>query len=215
MNTFNDFIKDLPGITNYNRHYNTDSYSGHRQCWLKDDSKFELPTNIHIEFLKTAATGSIGRLVDIEFKKGSAWYDVVENEINPNVGTFIVQFDGRSKPSRLTSYHGKILFNHAGPTSYVRNVKKTKKVKNPVNKYKQELQKGDWVIGVKKGSKALGIGRVTRWTEHNVWAVFGEDLKDKSKEFQFNGILDTFLIPPGTDIEPELTMAVLKGWKGQ
>jgi len=99
-------------------------------------------------------------------------------------------------------------------TKYVRDVNTHEKVvvKNPVNKFKQEMQKGDWVIGVKPG-KYLGIGRITRWTNHNVWAVTGDDLTDKSKEFKFDSITETFTMPDDAHVKL-LTMAVLKGWRG-
>ena len=73
-----------------------------------------------------------------------------------------------------------------------------------------KLEVGDWVIGVKPG-KRLGIGRITRWTNHNVWAVSGEDLN--GREFRFDSITETFTMPDDEHVKL-LTMAVLRGWTG-
>ena len=62
--------------------------------------------------------------------------------------------------------------------------------------------------------KRLGIGRISRWTNHNVWAIRGDNMSDKSKEFKFDSIEETFTMPDDEHV-PLLTMAVLKGWDGR
>ena len=77
-----------------------------------------------------------------------------------------------------------------------------------------EMKKGDWVIGVTPG-KGLGIGRITRWTNHNVWAVKpGDELNDKSREFKFDSIDQTFTMPDSDQVQQLLTVAILKGYTG-
>ena len=180
----------------------------------------ELPEDpIYIEITSTATKGTIARVVDLELETYEERYPDT-NSKSPNkvvsyCTTLIYEVDGRKQKGRIDNGYTKLL---VGPqeTKYVRNVKKHKKVvvKNPVNKFKQELQRGDWVIGVRKGSRTLGVGRITRWTNHSVWGVTGDDLDDKKKEFQFHDIAETITIPPD-EASQLLTMAVLKGWNGR
>lgn len=171
-----------------------------------------VPKNVYVRVIGTATKGTVGRLIDIEVHDGYG-----QDQISAYSGTFIFEIDGRSKPSRISSGFAVILPNHSGPTKWVREIKKHKKeeIKTPINKYKQELKKGAWAFGAGK-HKTLQIGRITRWTNHNVWGAFVNDdvgLKNKDKEFQFESITETFLMPDDSHL-PELTLAVLKGWKG-
>jgi len=170
--------------------------------------------DIYVEIKATATQGTIGRLIEVvPLTYGD------ENQISEYNAGFILEVDGRKQPVKIRQQHANIFVAYPGhkiETVYERNVKTHEKVeiKNPVNKFKQELQAGDWVIGVAKGSKRLGVGRVTRWTNHNVWGVRGDNLDDKSKEFQFDSIKETFLIRSDEQLA-ELTMALLKGWDGR
>lgn len=178
------------------------------------------PEGIYIEILKTATKGTIARIVDVdELETYSERYPNHDkykdsNQIVPWCGKFTYEVDGRKQTGRIQPHHVKVLAG-VHTTKYVRNVKKHKKVvvKNPVNKFKQEMQRGDWVIGVARGQR-LGIGRITRWTNSNVWAVTGNDLDDKSKEFIFASMAETFTMPDDKHVQL-LTMAVLKGWSGR
>jgi len=176
------------------------------------------PTDIYIEIIGTATKGTIARVVSFEIEtydeRFTHSHKNAPNKIVDYNNTIIWEVDGRKQKGRINSSHVKLL-NGEQVTKYVRDVQTHDKVeiKNPVNKYKQELKKGDWVIGVKPG-KGLGIGRITRWTNHTVWAVKpGNELTDKSAEFKFDSIDQTFTIPPD-DIEQSLTMAILKGYTG-
>jgi len=177
-----------------------------------------IPDNIYIEITATATKGTIGRVVDFKAEtykeKYTHNYKQADNQIASYSTTIIYEVNGRKQKGRINSAYIKVLEGEQ-QTKYVRDVKTHDKVevKNPVNKYKQEMKIGDWVIGVRPG-KLLGIGRITRWTNHSVWAVKpGCELSDKSAEFKFDTIEQTFTIPPD-DIEQSLTMAILKGYKG-
>ena len=170
------------------------------------DGKIGVPDNTYIKIIGTATNGTIGRLVDIEPK-------LYDKKISTWVGTYILEIDGRKQPSRIKSGFCELLKGYTGPTKYVRNIKKHNKVKKlPINKYKQELYVGAWVFGAV--GKSLRIGRVTRWTNHTAWGTMSDDLKDKSKEFKFEGVQQTFLLEDPEQVKQQLTFATLKGWKG-
>jgi len=174
-----------------------------------------VPADTFIEITATATKGTIARVIGIEvdtYKEKTKYNNA--NQIVTYGATLIYKVDGRKQKGRIQCQYTKALVGKH-QTEYLRNVEAHKKVevKNPVNKYKQELQKGDWVIGVMPG-KILGIGRITRWTNHNVWAIRGDDLKDKSKEFKFDSITQTFTMPNDEHVQL-LTFAALKGWKGK
>jgi hypothetical protein len=210
----NDLLKQCEGVTHTLKEYR--NWKGqldyHDKFYLNEDKEFKIPKGLYVEVTSTATKGTIGKLIDFEYelfsqKGGPA-------EISTFEGTLIFEVEGRSKPGRISSSYADIIQGYTGETKWVRSVKKhkKKKVKNPVNKFKQELKKGDWVVGVKPGKK-LAIGRITRWTNHNVWAVPHDNLDDTSREFRFDSIAQTFLMP-NEDHVSELTMAVLKGWNG-
>jgi len=174
-----------------------------------------VPADTFIEITATATKGTIARVIDIEvdtYTEDTKYCQA--NQIITYGATFIYEVDGRKQKGRIKSQYAKALVGKH-QTEYLRNVDTHEKVevKNPVNKYKQELQKGDWVIGVMPG-KILGIGRITRWTNHNVWGIRGDDLGDKSKEFKFDSIMETFTMPNDEHVQL-LTFAALKGWKGR
>jgi len=172
-------------------------------------STIKLPEqDIYIEIVGTATKGTIGKLVAIH--PYSTYTDG-----HFNIDKFEIEIDGRAKTSNIAQHQSRIL-DGAAETVWVRKVKKHAKViiKNPVNKYKQELQKGDWIIGVGK-HKILKIGRVSRWTKCNVWAVPpGSEPGDTKDEFLLDSISQTFLMP-NDDHVGALTMAILKGYKGE
>lgn len=172
--------------------------------------------DIFIEIIATATKGTIAKVAGIKVDTYSERYPDLDSYANDNrIVTYgcklLYEVEGRKQQGRIGQQYAKILPGQQ-QTKYVRDVKKHEKevVKNPVNKYKQEMKVGDWVIGVRPG-KRLGIGRITRWTNHNVWAVAGEDLT--GREFKFNSIYETFTMPDDEHVKL-LTMAVLKGWAG-
>lgn len=177
----------------------------------------ELPdAGIFIKIIASATKGTIAKVVDLEVETWAERYPDSPND-NPNKiimwdTTLIYEVEGRKQKGRIKESHTKVLEGEH-ETKYVRDVQTHEKVviENPVNKYKQEMKKGDWVIGTRPG-KRLGIGRITRWTNHNVWAVAGEDLN--GREFRFDSIKETFTMPDDEHVKL-LTMAVLKGWHGE
>jgi len=181
----------------------------HRQYYI--DGKIEVPDNHYLKVNSTSTVGTIGKLVEFE---PYIWGD--DEHISSFQGTFLLKVEGRSKLVRITSGKANYLPGYNGITKYVRNVKTHTKVevKNPVNKFKQELNKEDWCVGVGKGGHQLKFGRITRWTNYNVWGVWGDDIKDKSKEFQFDSIQQTLLLPPDAH-KQDLLVAMLKGYNGQ
>jgi hypothetical protein len=166
-----------------------------------------------IEIRSTATKGTIGRLVGID----PMIFDTKDyKKISTYSGSYVYEVDGRPSKGRIQIQNATILVNHTGKTKYIRAVKppaEKPKIPAPVNKFKQELKVGDWIIGVQPG-KVLGIGRVTRWTAHTIWATRCEDLKDKTSEIKFDTIKETFLLPNEDHLQL-LTMATLKGWKGR
>lgn len=201
----------------------TQAVLGQKFNWLYPEKVFkvgdiELPERgVFIEITATATKGTIARVISIEgLKTTSTRYSSINKykdsrEIVTQDATFIYEVEGRQQKGRIKARHTMALPG-TPKTKYVRNVQPHEKVKNPVNKYKQEMKRGDWVIGVKHGN-SLGIGRITRWTNSNVWGVSGDDLDDKSKEFRFASISETFTMPDNEHVKL-LTVAVLKGWKG-
>lgn len=175
-----------------------------------------VPDGVYIKINHTATKGTVGKLVGIEANTYGELYagSKSENQIISYEITYLYECEGRKQTGRINSGYTTILPG-IHQTEYVRNVNNKPKeiIKNPVNKFKQEMKEGDWVVGVKK-DKTLGIGRITRWTKSNVWAVMGEDLTDKSKEFMFRSIQETFTMPNDEHVQL-LTMAVLKGWDGR
>lgn len=212
-----DLLKRCEGVRTECKK-NQGLYGRHNESYkfFKEGDTIVPPKDFFVEVVATATKGTIGKVIDVETEcvrfgpAGSA------TQISMYGIRLLLEVDGREKPVRIKVGYTKWLEGYTGVTKYVRNVKQHEKVevKNPVNKYKQELQRGDWVIGVMKRGKGLGIGRITRWTNHNVWGVRGDDLDDKDKEFQFDSIRETFLMP-NEDFVSELTMAVLKGWDGR
>lgn len=178
----------------------------------------KVPTGIFIKVISTTTKGTIGRLVDIDVKTTERVDDNGDKieYINSYDITYIIEIDGRNKPSRINSYHADVLDGYTGPTLWVRNIKThdKEKIPNPRNKFKQELKKGDWIIGVGTGYKAnkpLRIGKVSRWTKSTVWAetIDGE-------EFKLNSIRETFLLPlQDESLDDSLMMAIVKGWDGR
>lgn len=178
-------------------------YGGRREPYNRvdvefpDDGVIAVPPGIFIEINSSATEGTIGELIGIQ---NASTYS----------GTYILRIDGRPKPCRIHSSYAALLIGHDGTTKFCRNVNSHPKVhvQNPVNKYKQELKKGDWIIGVGM-SKTLVIGTVSRWTNHNVWAF----KNGEKKEVKLDCIEETFLMP-NTEHVKSLTWAALKGYTG-
>lgn len=219
MNTLETILSSCSGVSV--RTKTTDTWRGAdttKEFYKTGEIKLP-PGDIFIEITATATKGTIARVVGLNVETyGEAYSSYLgkskENQILSYEGGLIFEVDGRKQKGRIKSSYTKVLLGQH-QTKYVRDVKTHEKVevKNPVNKYMQEMKKGDWVIGTMTG-KRLGIGRITRWTNHNVWAVRGDDLTDKTKEFKFDSIKETFTMPDDKHVQL-LTMAVLKGWHGQ
>lgn len=215
----NDKQKMLMACEGIKSIYGKASHYGNKPLYFYADGENEVkvPDNVYVEIDATATAGTIGRLIDIDFTTHRR-YDFLGNEIDAidMYGvTYIIEIDGRKKPSRISAYHSSILGDYTGPTKWVRNVNKKKKevVQNPVNKFKQTLNKDDWIVGVGQGygaNKPLMIGKVSRWTKHNVWATSID-----GNEFKLNDIRQTFLLPSSDEYADELMMAVVKGWNGR
>jgi len=206
---FNELLPKCDGIEKITNKISSPSFP----CYIRT-GPVTVPSGYFVEIFATATAGTFGKLIGIDTKAG--WSGIDDRNVNLHSGTLIVQCDNRKKPIRIHCSHANILTDYMGSLNYIRIVTKHKPVvvKAPVNKFKQELKRGDWVVGIAPG-RALKIGRITRWTNHNVWAVMNEhDLDDKSKEFKFDGIHQTFLMP-SDDHTSSLTMAVLKGWDGR
>lgn len=180
--------------------------------------ELEMPKEpMYLKINATATKGTVGRIIGIHFRtfaQANAHYEGKPNErqVYEHDITFVYEIDGRPKPGSISDKHATVL-DGVHQTAYVRSVNKQPKpeVKAPVNKFKQELKRGDWIFGISQ-DKRLIIGRVTRWTNHNVWCSTG-DVDDKSKEVLMYSIQETFLAPDDKHLS-EITLAVLKGWKG-
>lgn len=163
------------------------------------------PSNCYVKVTKTATKGTIGRVIDVQRDYLSEW-----------CGTYIIEIDGRKAPSKVNSCHCTLLKNYTGGTVWVRNVRPASEkpaIKTPINKYKQELHKEDWVVGMSR--KRLVIGQVTRWTNFTIWVIpHGASIDDKTKEIKLDDISETFLMPD-TDHVKSLTWAAIKGWNGK
>jgi len=214
LNSTQKLLLACDGIT---QEYGKPIHFGRKPILFVIEKDVTVPKGIFIEINATTTKGTIGELIDIEFKTQKR-YNELEKEvktIDVYSITYIIKINGRKKPSRISSFHTEILENYTGPTKWVRNVKDRKKevINNPVNKFKQTLNKDDWIIGVGQGygsNKPLMIGKVSRWTKHNVWAktIDGD-------EFKINDMKQTFLLPGGDDYIDELTLAIVKGWNGR
>lgn len=176
-----------------------------------------VPKGKFIEIIATSTNGTIGELVDIEFNTQKRYTDKLKEVEAVDIYSlkYVIKIDGRKKPSKIIYYHAKILDDYTGPTQWVRNVKNRKDevINNPVNKFKQTLNKDDWIIGVGQGygaNKPLMIGKVSRWTKHNVWVTTID-----GDEFKINDMKQTFLLPGGDEYVDELTLAIVKGWNGR
>lgn len=191
---------------------------GHSNSYFIKTGDIKVPNGYFVEVTSTATKGTIGRLIDIDYDTRMSR---VENEGKVEVLsgygiTYIIEIDGRPKPSRINAWHSTLLEGYNGSTQWVRNVKKHSKadIPNPRNKFKQELKENDWIIGVGTGygtNKPLRIGKVSRWTKATVWAktVDGE-------EFKLNSIRETFLLPLQDEtLDDSLMMAIVKGWDGR
>lgn len=157
---------------------------------LDQSSPFKIPPELYFKITSTSTKDTIGRLIEIETK--NLWN-----------GTFLLEIDGRPKPSKISSYYAKYLEGYSGPTIWVRNITKHDKkpsVVNPVNKYNQMLQKDDWVIGLTGSGtwKRLSFGQITRWTNSNVWMKETDVVnlnKRNPPEIKLCSIKETFIMP--------------------
>ena len=167
-----------------------------------------VPDNVYIKILKTPTKGTIGKLIGIECYKNS-----FNDEITPSSMTYIIQVDGRRGTNRISQWNAVILENHDGSTKFIRNIKKRKLEVIPphINKYKQSLNRGEWVAGI--GPKnILYFGKVTRWSASSVWVNPTPSIP-KSKENCISRPMETIVLPTGIDYQQMITMMVLSGWK--
>lgn len=221
MSAIEDILKQCSGVRFEENEFSQWSGKVIRTYNFYKEGEIKVPDDIYIKITGTATKGTIGKVIGVDVETFGKTHPGAQSKDPCYIFTYdtsiIYECENRKKPGRIKASH-VILLSGPQQTEYVRNINTRPKeeIKNPVNKFKQELQKGDWVIGVKPGKK-LGIGRITRWTNHNVWAVRDafneEDLNDKSKEFRFDSIYETFTLPNDEHVEL-LTWAVLKGWKG-
>jgi len=208
IKTFDELLTACEGVRTVTKQHTDWHGRGQTQYSHYLVGDLVVPDDIYIQVHATATKGTIGKLATIEpgiFKQTDGAERITDYDTK-----FTFTVEGRPKPGRIGRFYAKILPNHDGTTKWVRNVKSHPKeeIKNPVNKYKQELQKGDWVVGVLRGKK-LGIGQITRWTNSSVWGRLGD-----GPEFIFQSINETFTMPDDEHVKL-LTFAVLKGWNGR
>lgn len=181
------------------RYHGPQTYDEHQMTLPVE---WTIPDNIYFEITATATDGTIGKLIAIE-NKSEDW---------AGAATLILEIQDRKKPVRISSSYASRERNIKSMeyTKFVREVNKHPKVEKlaPINKYKQELKKGDWIIGC-DNRRSLIIGKVSRWTNHNVWALQGGE----GKERKLWSIPQTFLMP-NDDHMKALTWAAMKGYKG-
>jgi len=173
------------------------------------DSEFAVPDNVYIKIDATACKGTIGKLVDIEFVTWEAGERIRDWGM-----TYIIQIEGRKGTNRIVQWHSTILENHDGTTKYVRNVKKHVQEEIPVhvNKYKQPILEGDWIVGIGRGKK-LHFGQVVRWTKSSVM-VNPTPTIPNSKSIAITLPDQSVKLPEGPDYEQMVTMMALRGWTG-
>lgn len=137
-------------------------------------------------------------------------------------GTLLLKVHGRKQLVRISSEYVTFLGTKPNtPTKYVRNVTTRDKkppVPEPVNKFKQKLSKDDVVVGVAKGHHSIVFGRVSRWTQHNIWIIPDvgkgkENNKTGVKEVQLDSIKQCFKMEDD-GYKKALTFAAMKGWDG-
>lgn len=167
-----------------------------------------VPDNVYIEITMTSTKGTIGKLIALDVGTSRA-----EKEISSYWVTYIIQVKSRKGTNRIHQSHAKVLKNHDGSTKWVRTVKKktTEVIPLQVNKYKQTINKGDWLAGIGPG-KVLYFGQVTRWSHSSVWVNPTPSIP-KSKEHCINRPLETIVLPIGIDYEQIVTIMALSGWR--
>ena len=148
-------------------------------------------------------------LVDIEFAVADGRRPVGGWET-----TYIIQCDGRKGTNRIQHGYAIILDGYTGQTTYVRKVNsKEKEIIPPhVTKYKQELNKGDWVVGVGPGKK-LQFGAVVKWTKTSVQVTAQPELRSKAKTKTISHPYESFKLPQEVDYDQIVTMMTLMGWR--
>ena len=213
-------LKSCDGV----RYTSEEKSSNFGRTWTEEKfyktGDVKVPEDVFIEITQTATKGTVARIVDIEIETYGERYPNSTHHPDPTelIGydaTFIYEVDEPKKKGRINSSYAKFL---AGKhtTKYVRNVNKhdKKEVKNPVNKFKQEMNKGDIIVGVSHGKHGrLVFGRITRWTETSVWVTMDDETVKKPKETRMN-IAETFIMP-SDDHVAMLTWAIMKGWDGR
>lgn len=167
---FDDFFKEQGGkITE------KDSGSGY---WSNRKTRtFIIPETItkpvYLEFTNRgnkARIGSIGRLVGFEETSYG----------NPRL---TVEWDDRSKTYAAKYYEIEVLDNdYDDGTKWVWQTNPREKILPFVNKFGQELEKGDLIVGIEKSCKYLRFGYVTRYTKASIWI--------KPIMFSCDGIVD-------------------------
>ena len=113
---------------------------------------------------------------------------------------FIVGWDDRENKIEVSQYQIKYLPEATG-TVYIYNTnqKEKEKIKPPINRYGQELEKGTFIVamgGLKKNNRKLVFGKVTRFTKSSVWIndIFGRS-STKENEIIITNFMETFVLP--------------------
>ena len=169
-----------------------------------------IPDDVYIKINGTATKGTIGHLVDIDFHQMPGHRD---RPVGGWDTTFILSVDGRPNVSRIQQTHADILANHDGTTKFVRNVKKHLQVEIPphVNKYMQQLNKGDWAVGLGT-RKTIHFGQITKWSKASVYVNPTAEIKG-STHYLISHPRECFKLPEEVDYTQLITMMILQGWK--
>ena len=177
MSSFGNLIRNCENVREEKTVFENNGRTYERVDHYLDGDKIILPENVFIEATRTSIKGTVGRLVDVEV---DTWDD---GRLSTWSGVYIIEVDGRPKPSRIHSYHAAIIDNPTGFTKWVYGVQKKEKDNIPahVNKYGQTISNGDWVIGL-GNKKKIYFGKVIRYTKTTISTTL--DLESKNPKCQ-------------------------------
>jgi len=186
--------------------------------YLKTGDKIVLKKGYeaYIEITRTLMRGTIGRIVGFDIKTYKEKYpnnyqmfsSYKPNQLVVHDATIIYEVDGQKKKYRVKASHAKLLPGIYHKTKYIRTKPKPKEkviIAPHINKFKQTIDNGDWVIGL--WCKKLAIGKVTRYTKSNIW------VKINDSELKLDNPIETFKFDDDANIEQILTFLKLKGAK--
>lgn len=148
---------------------------------LLDDTNLDFDTKpLYFEVNTPSRKGTIGKLIGI-----ANYSRNIDERILRSYCNVILGFDDRDNKPSFSSWQVTYLPFYSGPTKYVYNTTQKEKALARRNKYGQELDEGELVVGFSINQK-LVIGTVSRWTEHNVWikpyANLAKGAKSSSKK---------------------------------